>query len=203
MKLLHRVICIRLLLALLLAAAWQLGSATDVKELKDPTEKIRIISQAELKAANGVDSKNLWLAILGRVYDVSAGPQYYSKGSQYHVFVGSDSPVPFVSGIFNEEEAAKSWRALEESKLYSFVHWVEFYENEEKYPFLGLVDGTFYDKDGNPTLELTELQVKMAEQKARVDDILAQRKAKMAERRKEKEAEKKKEAEQKKDTTEL
>lgn len=198
MKLLHRVIT-RLFVAFLFATGFQVGSSADVKEEAPSEKKIQIISQDELKVANGIDSPNLWLSMLGRVYDVSAGPQYYSKDSQYHVFVGRDSPVPFISGIFTEEEAAKSWRALEEKQLYSFIHWVDFYENEEKYPFLGLVDGTFYDKDGNPKEELTELQVKMAEQKARVDDIMSQRREKIAARKKEKEAEKKqKEAESKK-----
>ena len=52
----------------------------------------RVFSLDELKVANGADSENLYLCIIGRVYDVAAGKEYYAPDGPYSVFVGRDAP---------------------------------------------------------------------------------------------------------------
>ena len=42
----------------------------------------------------------LWLSILGEVYDVSEGTEYYAPGKSYGAFAGRDASVPFVTGKF-------------------------------------------------------------------------------------------------------
>ena len=144
----------------------------------------RVFTAAELALGNGVDSENLYLAIIGKVYDVSAGAEYYGPEGPYHVFVGRDAPVPFVSGVFTDEEAAKPWDSLEVKQHGGLLSWIDFYRDEEKYPLVGVVEGNFYDGQGQPLPELKRVTEAMSlalqEQKRRE----AERQQKLAERKK-------------------
>lgn len=44
-----------------------------------------------------------WLALLGHVYDVSSGKQFYGPGGAYSFFTGKDGSRAFVTGQFDEE----------------------------------------------------------------------------------------------------
>lgn len=163
------------------------SSAASTDPITDGTAPVpggRVFTAAELALANGVDSENLYLAIIGKVYDVSAGTEYYGPEGPYHVFVGRDAPVPFVSGVFTDEEAAKPWDALEVKQHGSLLSWMDFYKNEEKYPLIGVVQGAFYNGQGQPLPELQRvaeaMSIALQEQKRREEE----RKRKVAERKK-------------------
>jgi hypothetical protein len=150
----------------------------------DNTNKVRVFTPEELKKANGVDSANLYLCLFGRVYDVALGDEYYkADGGPYHIFVGKDSPVPFVTGVFDDEEAAKPWDTVEINQHASYVQWVDFYENEEKYPFLGVVEGVFYDQNGNPTPEKMRVLEALEVARKEVARKAEERQKKIAERK--------------------
>lgn len=53
-------------------------------EQKDFTPK-------ELAKFNGVGGAQIYLSILGKVYDVSAKPDFYGPGSMYENFSGRDA----------------------------------------------------------------------------------------------------------------
>lgn len=56
----------------------------------------RLLSQKELSLYNGrEDSKGLYLAILGQVFDVEKGRKHYGPGGGYRFFTGI-SPAPFL-----------------------------------------------------------------------------------------------------------
>jgi len=152
-------------------------------------DKTRVISKDELAKKNGKDSDELWLSIMGEVYDVSGGKEYYGEGSAYSVFVGKDGSVPFVTGVFTDEEAAKSISSLETKQLMSINHWRDFYRNSDKYPFVGLLEGDLYDKDGNPTTELNQVEERIAKQK-KVDELKEAARQERIKQRKLKDAEK-------------
>jgi len=114
---------------------------------------VRLVKPEELEVANGEDSDHLWLAVGGKVYNVKKGQEFYGADGSYHVFAGRDSLVPYVTGVFTPEEAAKSWKDLEPQKLPQLNHWVEFYDKEDKYPLVGYFVGKFYDEKGKPTEE--------------------------------------------------
>ena len=48
------------------------------------------------------------LAVLGQVYDVTEGKQYYGKGEGYQGFAGRDASKAFVSGNIFAKSATKS-----------------------------------------------------------------------------------------------
>lgn len=155
-------------------------------------DKVRIVTKEELARHDGNQTEGvLWLSIMSKVYDVSKGAEYYADGAPYHVFVGRDGNVPFLTGKFNEEEATKPLTELTPHQLYNLQEWAGFYEKEEKYPFVGLLEGDLYDKDGNPTPMMDQVQEMIAEgrrgveeQKKKTDEIIARRKREDAEKKK-------------------
>lgn len=150
-----------------------------------------MVTKDELARHDGNQTKEMWLSILSQVYDVTAGDQYYSPGSSYSVFVGRDANVPFVTGKFDQEECDKSLLNLTSHQVFSLSHWAEFYEKEEKYPFVGYLVGDLYDETGKPTEMMGKVEEMIAEAKLVVEEkkkktaeIIARRKIEDAEKKK-------------------
>jgi hypothetical protein len=90
---------------------------------------------------------------------VTKGAGYYKKGAGYSVFAARDGSVPFITGNFTEEEAQKPiLETLSDGELWALDDWRIFYANEEKYPFIGLLLGSFYEEDGSPTEEMQRVR---------------------------------------------
>lgn len=62
-----------------------------------PIKTEQVFTKQELKLFNGIDKPDLYLAILGNVFDVSRGVKHYGPGKQYNVFVGM--PLLFLEHI--------------------------------------------------------------------------------------------------------
>ena len=160
-------------------------------------ENVRMVTKEELALHDGKQMPTVWLSIMSQVFDVSAGPEYYSENGPYRVFVAREGNVPFVTGTFTPEEAAKPLSSLQPHELSNLEHWLQFYIDEDKYPFIGLLEGDLYDKDGSPTDEMKLIQDKIAIVKANVANR-QKKTANIIERRKKEDEERKKEAEKKK-----
>jgi hypothetical protein len=132
---------------------------------------VRVVSEEELadKVGQEYGDSELWMSIMGEVYDVTTGGTFYGKNESYSIFAGRDASVPFITGVFTPEEALKGLDVLDPDQLYSLDTWRKFYEDVEQYPFVGLLEGRLYDKDGNPTEELTAVRVLIAETKLEID----------------------------------
>ncbi|KAK0634353.1 hypothetical protein B0T17DRAFT_513097 [Bombardia bombarda] len=75
------------------------------------------LTPAELAAYDGTDeSKPIYLAINGTIYDVSANRRTYGPGGSYHIFAGADASRGFVTGCFAEDRTA-DMRGVEEMYL--------------------------------------------------------------------------------------
>lgn len=135
----------------------------------------------------------MWLSLLGEVYDVTGGPDYYAPGASYGAFTGRDASVPFCTGKFNSEEAEKSPEVLKNSDLVGLVDWRDFYRKHEVYKFVGkLLDPRYYDEHGEPTQDMMVLQERI--QTARAEAAIQAKKRK-ADRLKKKQAREQKEKE--------
>lgn len=164
--------------------------ATAVAE--DYTKGARVISQNELALHNGRDTPELWLSILGEVYDVTRGAQYYGAGASYSVFVGRDGSAAFVTGNFTAEGAeAALVDALTDNQLYQLDTWKDFYAKEDKYPFVGVLHGNFYDENGNPTPELERVRRAAAEGKILQEERNKKIRERVAQAKREREEKKK------------
>ncbi|XP_075417284.1 neuferricin [Tenrec ecaudatus] len=101
----------------------------------------------------GPGDPGLYLALLGRVYDVSSGRRHYEPGAHYSGFAGRDASRAFVTGDYTEAGLVDDVSDLSFSDMLTLHTWLSFYE--KNYEFVGKVIGRFYGEDGLPTPALT------------------------------------------------
>lgn len=132
-------------------------------EPKFSAKGTRLISKEELATKKGEDGSEIWLSLLGEVFDVTTGSSYYGQGRSYGAFAGTDCSVCFITGIFSTEEAEKSIDVLETKQLFGLIDWYKFYATHESYRFVGLlVDPRFYDDQGEPTESMLKTRERAA-----------------------------------------
>ncbi|KAJ3092751.1 hypothetical protein HK102_003320 [Quaeritorhiza haematococci] len=110
----------------------------------------KVFKTEDLNQYDGSDpSKPIYLAInlilcsspnySGKVYDVSAGRDYYGPDGGYHFFAGRDAARAYITGCF-ETHLTHDLRGLSEKEIESLSTWTEFYENHDKYFYVGRVE---------------------------------------------------------------
>ena len=102
-------------------------------------------------------SPGLLLALLGEVYDVSRGGEYYGPGGGYSFFAGRDASRAYVTGKFEEEGLVSNVDGLSSSDYLGLEEWSSFYQKD--YIKVGVLDGLFYDGRGEVTQHWRDLQV--------------------------------------------
>ncbi|KAM4843977.1 neuferricin isoform 1-T1 [Thomomys bottae] len=121
---------------------------------------LRLFTPEELaRFRGGRGDPGLYLAFLGRVYDVSSGRRHYEPGAPYSGFAGRDAARAFVTGDYSEEGLVDDVTNLSFSEMLTLQNWRSFYE--KNYVFVGLVIGRFYGEDGLPTPELAKVEAMM------------------------------------------
>jgi predicted heme/steroid binding protein len=174
-------------LTCLLFSAWgPFASAAEESTNESNTEgtKKRVITREELAQRDGVKSETIWLSILGEVYDVSPGAKFYAPGGPYSIFAGKDGSVPFVTGVFTEEEACKPIQdTLSDLQIYALDTWRKSYQENEKYPFLGVLEGELYNSEGALTEVGQRVQEVIREQKLAAEKKEAERQERIRQRK--------------------
>ncbi|KDR23232.1 Cytochrome b5 domain-containing protein 2, partial [Zootermopsis nevadensis] len=94
-------------------------------------------------------NKGLYLAILGKVYDVGKGEKFYASGGNYHFFTGRDGSRAFITGDFTDSGLTDDVTGLTVKELINLHEWAQYYHKEYKYK--GKVIGRYYDDEGQPT----------------------------------------------------
>jgi len=118
---------------------------------------IKVFSEEELKKyTGGPDSPGLYIALLGVVYDVSKGSQYYGPGGGYSFFAGRDASRAYVTGQFEEPGLVSNVDGLSSGDYLGLEEWSSFYQKD--YTKVGVVSGTFYDGEGGVTQHWKDLQ---------------------------------------------
>jgi predicted heme/steroid binding protein len=123
----------------------------------------RLITLNEL-AAHGSSNGTLkpyWLAIMGRVYDVSKGDRHYGPNGGYGFFTGCDGTKAFISGDFTDEGLTDDVSELTPLQLLEVDNWVKFYDKD--YTLVGKLIARFYDQNGSPTKEYYKYQRRLKE----------------------------------------
>ncbi|XP_041376842.1 neuferricin-like [Gigantopelta aegis] len=132
--------------------------------LKYLTFSPKLFSKTEVKRFTGVDGDSVYLALLGRVYDVTRGRKHYGPDGGYHGFAGQDGTRAFVTGDFTPDGLIEDVSDLQLEDYLGLQGWQQFYEKDYKY--VGKLVGHFYDKDGNPTEAMNQYLIKLAEAKS-------------------------------------
>ncbi|KAI6214807.1 hypothetical protein M3Y94_00311800 [Aphelenchoides besseyi] len=118
-------------------------------QLDAKVRKIFTSDQLALFDGSRASSKPVYLAILGRVYNVEKGRKHYSEGGGYHFFAGRDATRAFVTGDFTADGLIDEISDFGDQEMLSISDWVGFYDKE--YELVGVVEGRFYDADGKLT----------------------------------------------------
>lgn len=114
-----------------------------------PRPGIRLFLPEELaRYRGGPGDPGLYLALLGRVYDVSSGRRHYEPGAHYSGFAGRDASRAFVTGDYSEAGLVDDINGLSSSEILTLHNWLSFYE--KNYVFVGRLVGRFYRRMGYP-----------------------------------------------------
>jgi hypothetical protein len=122
-------------------------NTVDSTPLSSEELKTKIFSKEELLATKA-NPKKIYLAILGKVFDVTKGAKHYQPGGSYEFFVGVDGSRAFTTGKF-ENDLTDDLDGLGESNVADVFNWLEFFETT--YTYVGKVVGRFYDHNGDAT----------------------------------------------------
>ncbi|KAK9098117.1 hypothetical protein Syun_025162 [Stephania yunnanensis] len=96
------------------------------------------LSSDQLKQFDGRDpDKPIYVAIKGRVFDVSSGETFYGPGGSYCSFAGRDASRALAKMSKNEEDICASIDGLTEKELGVLADWETKFE--AKYPVVGRV----------------------------------------------------------------
>lgn len=130
------------------------------EENSDSTTKADAKAEAEAEAEAEEEKEDafvdpnvpIYLAILGRVFDVSKGKDFYGPGAGgYSGFAGRDGSRAFVTGKFDDLGLNDDIQDLTDEQIFSIFEWLDFYTNEDKYVFVGYVEGRHVDAAGEKT----------------------------------------------------
>jgi len=103
----------------------------------DPGVVPKIFSKEELIKYDGSDPQlPIYLAIMGKVFDVTDGRKHYAPGGGYSYFAGRDASRSFVNGCFTMD-CPDGYDGLNEEQLKGVQDWVDFYDKHAKYFFVG------------------------------------------------------------------
>jgi membrane-associated progesterone receptor component len=92
----------------------------------------------QLKQFDGTDpSKPIYIAVRGRIFDVTTGKSFYGPGGSYVVFSGKDATRALAKMSKNEEDVVASVDGLTEKEIGVLNDWEKKFE--AKYPIVGRV----------------------------------------------------------------
>ncbi|XP_054158993.1 neuferricin-like [Oppia nitens] len=96
------------------------------------------------------DSRGLYLAFLGIVYDVSSGSQHYKPGGSYAFFAGKDATRAYITGDFSQAGLSDDLTSGVDVQSFDGIRtWIDLYEKD--YRRVGRLVGRYYDQFGCPT----------------------------------------------------
>ncbi|XP_010179747.1 PREDICTED: neuferricin, partial [Mesitornis unicolor] len=103
----------------------------------------------------------LYLAVLGRVFDVERGRRHYGPGGAYSGLAGRDASRAFATGDFTQAGLVDDVSALSLSQMLTIQSWLSFYS--DNYDPVGKLVGRFYDEHGTPTEALRQAEAAIEE----------------------------------------
>ncbi|XP_041977157.1 neuferricin homolog isoform X2 [Aricia agestis] len=133
-----------------------------VKVVKLNKSQKNVYDSSELLNYNGKDLDQLYLAVLGSIFDVTAGKRHYGEGESYHYFVGKDGSRALITGNFRDESADKDHVLdLTCDNILNLLKWRRTFR--EKYIYIGVLNGRYYNENGEETKYMAILKERISE----------------------------------------
>jgi membrane-associated progesterone receptor component len=104
----------------------------------DDLSHLPLVSAAELALCDGVACAKIWIALDGKVFDVSEGAGFYGPGGNYHGFAGVDATRALALGLTARPDVLANQgdkQGLSTSQLMKIDDWLDVFES--KYPVVG------------------------------------------------------------------
>ncbi|EPS63082.1 hypothetical protein M569_11706 [Genlisea aurea] len=96
------------------------------------------LTARQLVAYDGSDpSKPIYVAIKGKIYDVTAGRNFYGVGGDYHLFAGKDASRALAKMSKDESDVVPDLDGLTEKEIGVLEDWERKFQ--AKYPVVGNV----------------------------------------------------------------
>ncbi|KAK4875397.1 hypothetical protein RN001_011819 [Aquatica leii] len=115
-----------------------------------------LLTPSQLQEFNGISKPELYLTILGNVFDVTKGSKHYGPEGSYNIFVGRDASRSFITGKFQASDATDDVSGLSKKDLLALENWISFFTRE--YTKVGKLIGKYYDNTGSETLYYKEIK---------------------------------------------
>lgn len=117
-------------------------------ELQQPQAIPDIFFTAEdLAQYDGQNGGPIYLSVMGIVYDVTAGRDFYGVGSAYGCFAGKECSRCLAKMEINDKEANAGWANLNEEHAKTMLEWKAKYDS--KYPIVGrFAPDAYYEQRG-------------------------------------------------------
>jgi predicted heme/steroid binding protein len=119
------------------------GPIKEVRKLHTTQNRVGLFTKEELALYDGgPNSKGLYIAIMGSVFDVEAGSTHYGPDGSYHIFAAKDASKAFITGDFEEgsnDADIDDVLTLSGHDLLGVNNWQKFYE--KTYTFKGYLIG--------------------------------------------------------------
>lgn len=107
-------------------------------ELSGQTRAAMELTAQDLSQYNGTDpSKPIYVAVKGRIFDVTTGKSFYGSGGPYAMFAGKDASRALAKMSKNEEDVSPSLDGLSDKEIGVLNDWEKKFE--AKYPVIGRV----------------------------------------------------------------
>jgi len=111
-------------------------------EPKEPVDlappKSDPISPEYLAKCNGTDGNPCYVAIKGKVYEVTGNRAYHTGGS-YHVFAGHDASRALALSSVKPADVRPDWADLDDREKGVLNDWVKYFS--KRYNVVGVVEG--------------------------------------------------------------
>lgn len=136
----------------------------------DPSQArtTRVFTVRELGAYDGAARPEIYLSIMGRVFDVSTGAEYYAVGESYACFAARDASLAFVTGGFDDDRT-DDVSSLTGKQLAELASWVNG-TYHDKYVYRGVLGGGyFFDATGRSTPAGRAVARKIADEARRAE----------------------------------
>jgi membrane-associated progesterone receptor component len=106
-------------------------------EVSDKPGQVRYFTEEELRKYNGAtESTPIYVAVKGKVYDISSKRDFYGPGSSYNAFAGRNATRALAKSSLNPADIDNSSIAdLDKDEITTLNDWVMHYES--KYPTAG------------------------------------------------------------------
>ncbi|KAH8048548.1 hypothetical protein JL720_15820 [Aureococcus anophagefferens] len=97
------------------------------------TRTTRVFTVRELGAYDDAARPEIYLSIMGRVFDVSSGAEYYAVGESYACFAARDASLAFVTGGFDDDRT-DDVSPLTGKQLAELASWVNGTYHDARLP---------------------------------------------------------------------